>query len=102
MFLVFFLSGIPLDPDMLGTGPDNVFGEVSENVGFAITFGGVMIFAILLPTLARVMVFHRLARAVVNSLAITGTRNFAQVAQALDSSPRLGEGLADAFDLGDF
>jgi uncharacterized membrane protein YjgN (DUF898 family) len=102
MFLVFFLNGIPLDPDVLGTGPDNVFGEVSENVQFAVTFGVVMIFAILLPTLGRVMVFHRLARAVVNSLAITGTRDFAQVTQALDSSPRLGEGLADAFDLGDF
>lgn len=102
MFLVFFLNSIPLDPDVLGTGPDNVFGEISENAQFAITFGAVMIFAILLPTLGRVMVFHRLARAVVNSLSITGTRNFARVAQALDSSPRLGEGLADAFDLGDF
>jgi len=102
IFLVFVLYGIPLDPDLVGTGPDNVFGEFSENARFAVTFGGVMIFAILLPTLGRVMVFHRLARAVVNGLAITGTRNFAQVAQALDSSPRLGEGLADAFDLGDF
>jgi len=61
-----------------------------------------MIIAILLQTLSRVMVFHRLARAVVSSLAITGARDFSQVTQALDSSPRLGEGLADAFDLGDF
>ena len=79
-----------------------VMGELDESARFLVIFGSMMTMAIVLQTLSRVMVFHRLARAVVASLAITGTQDFSQVTQALDSSPRLGEGLADAFDLGDF
>jgi len=100
--MAFVLNGIALDPDAIGSGPADIFGGLDENAKFVVVFGIVMVVAVLLQTLGRVMVFHRLARAVVTSLAITGTQNFEQVGQALDSAPRFGEGLADAFDLGDF
>lgn len=102
MMLALVLNGVPLDPDMVGTGIGDILGELDQSAQGLVVFGFVMIVAILLQTLSRVMVFHRMARAVVSSLALTGAQDFSQVAQALDSSPRLGEGLADAFDLGDF
>ncbi len=102
MLLALVLNGVPLDPDMVGTGMGDILGELDQNVQGLVVFGLVMIVAILLQTLSRVMVFHRLARAVVSTLALTGAQDFSKVTQALDSSPRLGEGLADAFDLGDF
>lgn len=95
-------SGVPMDPDMVGGGMGDIMGELDEDVQTLVVFGITMIIAILLQTLARVMIFHRIARAVVTSLALTGTQDFSRVTQAIDSSPRLGEGLADAFDLGDF
>lgn len=69
--------------------------------------GGVVLlfmflFAIGSHVMNRVLVFHRMAHAVVTSLVITGGQDFSQVAQALDEAPKVGEGLADAFDLGDF
>lgn len=102
MMLALVANGTPLDPDMVGIGMGEILGELDENTQFYVIFGFMMIITILLQTLSRVMVFHRLARAVVSSLALTGAQDFSRVAQALDSSPRLGEGLADAFDLGDF
>ncbi len=53
-------------------------------------------------TLSRVLVFHRLVHAVVGSMAISGEYDFEAVAQAVDTAPKRGEGLADAFDLGNF
>lgn len=102
MMLALVASGVPLDPDMVGVGMGEIMEELDEDAQFFVIFGFMMTIAILLQTLSRVMVFHRLARAVVSSLVLTGTQDFGQVTQALDSSPRLGEGLADAFDLGDF
>lgn len=102
MLLALVFNGVPLDPDMVGIGIGDILGELDQNLQGLVVFGLVMIVAILLQTLSRVMVFHRLARAVVSTLAVTGTQDFSKVTQALDSSPRLGEGLADAFDLGDF
>lgn len=102
MMVALVASGVPLDPDMVGIGMGEIMEELGEDAQFFVIFGFMMTIAILLQTLSRVMVFHRLARAVVSSLVLTGTQDFSQVTQALDSSPRLGEGLADAFDLGDF
>ena len=102
MMVALIASGVPLDPDMVGIGFGEIMSELDENAQFFVIFGTMMTLTILLQTLGRVMVFHRLARAVVGSLALTGAQNFSQVTQALDTSPRLGEGLADAFDLGDF
>ena len=102
MLLALVANGVPLDPDMVGIGMGEIMDKLDEGARFLVIFGSMMTMAIVLQTLSRVMVFHRLARAVVASLAITGTQDFSQVTQALDSSPRLGEGLADAFDLGDF
>jgi uncharacterized membrane protein YjgN (DUF898 family) len=100
--LALVVNGVPLDPDMVGIGMGEILTELGEDARFFVTIGVMMTIAILLQTLSRVMVFHRLARAVVSSLALTGVQDFSQVTQALDASPRLGEGLADAFDLGDF
>jgi uncharacterized membrane protein YjgN (DUF898 family) len=100
--LTLVVNGVPLDFDMVGIGMGEILAELDEDAMFFVTFGTMMTMAILLQTLSRVMVFHRLARAVVNSLSLTGAQDFSQVTQALDASPRLGEGLADAFDLGDF
>jgi uncharacterized membrane protein YjgN (DUF898 family) len=68
--------------------------------GIILLFG--FVFAISSHVLNRVLIFHRMAHAVVTSLALTGTQDFSQVTRALDEAPKLGEGLADAFDLGDF
>lgn len=102
MMVALIASGVPLDPDMVGIGMAEITDELGEDAQFFVIFGFMMIVTILLQTLGRVMIFHRLARAVVSSLALTGAQDFSRVAQALDSSPRLGEGLADAFDMGDF
>lgn len=102
MILALVASGVPLDPDMVGIGMGEMMEELDDDAQFFVIFGITMTIAILLQTLSRVMVFHRLARAVVSTLALTGVQDFSQVTQALDSAPRLGEGLADAFDLGDF
>ncbi len=68
--------------------------------GIILLFG--FLFAVTSHVLNRVLIFHRMAHAVVTSLALTGTQDFSQVTRALDEAPKLGEGLADAFDLGDF
>lgn len=93
--LLFAVSGAPMDPDMLGAGLD-------EDLEALIPITIMVTILVVLQPLSRIMVFHRLARTVITSLALTGVQDFSQVTQALDSSPRLGEGLADAFDLGDF
>lgn len=102
MIIALLANGIPLDPDMVGIGMAEIMGELDEDSRFFVILGTVLTVAIVLQPLSRVMVFHRLAHAVVTTLALTGTQDFSRVTQALDSSPRLGEGLADAFDLGDF
>ncbi len=84
-----------VEPETLATGMDQQ------------RFGGLMLlffflFAIGSHVLNRVLVFHRMAHAVITSLALTGAQDFSRVTQALDEAPKLGEGLADAFDLGDF
>ena len=68
--------------------------------GIILLFG--FLFAVGSHVLNRVLIFHRMAGAVVTSLTLTGTQDFSQVTRALDEAPKLGEGLADAFDLGDF
>jgi uncharacterized membrane protein YjgN (DUF898 family) len=102
MMLALAANGVPLDPDMVGIGMGEILDDLDEQTQSYVMFGVMMIVAILLQTLSRVMVFHRLAKSVVPGLALTGARDFSQVTQALDASPRLGEGLADALDLGDF
>jgi uncharacterized membrane protein YjgN (DUF898 family) len=84
-----------VDPEMIAAGMDQ------QRLGGVILLFG-FLFAVGSHVLNRVFVFHRMAHAVVTSLALTGTQDFSQVTQALDEAPKLGEGLADAFDLGDF
>ncbi|HSG95379.1 MAG TPA: hypothetical protein VLA28_07650, partial [Afifellaceae bacterium] len=84
-----------IDPETIAAGMDE------QRFG-AVIMLFVFIFAVGSHVLNRVLVFHRMAHAVVTSLALTGTQDFSQVAQALDEAPKVGEGLADAFDLGDF
>ncbi len=95
-------NGVALDPETMGFGMSEIMAELDEDSRFLVIFGTVLILALVLQTLSRVMVFHRLARAVVNTLALNGAADFSRITQALDSAPRTGEGLADAFDLGDF
>jgi len=84
-----------IDPETIVAGMD------SERLGGVIMLL-VFLFAVGSHVVNRVLVFHRMAHAVVTSLAISGHQDFSQVAQALDEAPKVGEGLADAFDLGDF
>lgn len=86
---------------MAGADSDEVVREImtsSQWVPLAIGFSVVF----LVGVLSRVMVFHRMAHAVVSTLGVTGSQDLSQVSQALDTAPSRGEGLADAFDLGDF
>jgi len=84
-----------IDPETVMAGMDH------ERLG-AVVMLLFFLFAIGSHVVNRVLVFHRMAHAVVTSLAISGTQDFSQVTQALDEAPKVGEGLADAFDLGDF
>jgi uncharacterized membrane protein YjgN (DUF898 family) len=84
-----------IDPEYIVAGMDE------QRLGGVILLF-VFLFAIASHVMNRVLVFHRMAYAVVTSLAITGGQDFTEVAQALDKAPKVGEGLADAFDLGDF
>ncbi|MDH3231259.1 MAG: YjgN family protein [Alphaproteobacteria bacterium] len=84
-----------VDPETIAAGMDQ-----QRIAAVFVLFG--FIFAVGSHVLNRVLVFHRMAHAVVTSLALSGTQDFSKVAQALDEAPKLGEGLADAFDLGDF
>jgi uncharacterized membrane protein YjgN (DUF898 family) len=84
-----------VDADTLVAGMDQ------QRVG-AVIMLFFFVFAVGSHVLNRVLLFHRMAHAVVTSLALTGTQDFSQVTRALDEAPKLGEGLADAFDLGDF
>lgn len=91
---VLWAKDFPMDLDMLP------YAMEAAKDWFPIAVTVTMIFAI--GVMSRVLVFHRMARAVVSTLAIAGAENFATVAQSLDRAPTYGEGLADAFDLGDF
>lgn len=90
----FLGAGTSMDPEMMEealTGAGSVL-PIVLGLGMFFLFG----------VLARVMIFHRMARAVVSSMAIAGASDLSGVTQALDAAPATGEGLADAFDLGDF
>lgn len=86
--------GSSLDPDTI---EETLIG-VGSALPLALGLGG----AFLLGVLSRVMIFHRMAHAVVTSMAIKGAGDLSTVTQALGTAPSAGEGLADAFDLGDF
>ncbi len=102
MVLSFIASGFPMDPELIDywfeTNAAEMDPDLVGTVAVVVTFFLMFVFQVL----GRILVFHRLARAVVASLTLTGAQDFSQVAQALDTAPRAGEGLADAFDLGDF
>lgn len=94
-------SGLGADPEIMTADPDSVLRDIMTSfdwlplaIGFSTVF--------LVGVLSRVMVFHRMAHAVVSTLGVTGSQDLSQVSQALDTAPKRGEGLADAFDLGDF
>lgn len=87
-------AGGAMDPDMVEEALTGAGSLLPMILGFGLIF--------LLGVLARVMIFHRMARAVVSSMAIAGAGDLSTVTQALDAAPASGEGLADAFDLGDF
>jgi len=91
---VLWATDFPMEVDMLPYALEDAQDWLP--IAVAVT----MIFAI--GVMSRVLVFHRMARAVVTTLSIAGAANLAAVAQSLDSGPKQGEGLADAFDLGDF
>lgn len=90
----FLGAGVSMDP---GTMEEALTGAGSL-LPLVLAFG--LIF--MLGVLSRVMIFHRMARAVVSSMAIAGAGDLSMVTQALGTAPKAGEGLADAFDLGDF
>ena len=82
--------------------PETIVAGMDQERFAAVIMLFAFIFAVGSHVLNRVLVFHRMAHAVVTSLALTGVQDFSQVTQALDEAPKMGEGLADAFDLGDF
>ncbi len=51
---------------------------------------------------AIVMVLHRMAGLVCRSFTVVGNQDFESLRQTTADQPRFGEGLADAFDVGDF
>lgn len=101
-FVAVLANIVSMSADVIQGGTDEVLRNMDEQtmtLVFVATGLGMMV---VMQTLGRVMVFHRLAHAVVTTLALTGDQDFRQVAQALDTAPSTGEGLADAFDLGNF
>ncbi len=97
-FVAMLSAGAGMDPAAVERGMEA--GSFDPDGPMPLIMG--LVFVIVMGTLSRVMVFHRLVHAVVTSLSISGEQDFAAVAQAVDSAPTRGEGLADAFDLGDF
>lgn len=60
----------------------------------------IVVFALILPPLAVMMVTHRLFGLFLGRLAIQGEPDFAAIAQSDHSAPGSGEGLADTLGLG--
>lgn len=82
--------------------PETVMAGIDEQRFAAVVMLLFFLYGIGAHVVSRVFLFHRMARAVVTSLALVGEQDFSQITQALDEAPSVGEGLADAFDLGDF
>ena len=71
--------------------------------GPTVMLGYVVAFAIAMPVIGALrMLFlvHPLVREVVGTTSIIGEEDYAAIAQSRQSSPRRGEGLADALDVG--
>lgn len=82
--------------------PDTIMAGIDPQRFVAIIVLFFFLFSIGSHVVSRVFLFHRMAHAVVTTLALVGHQDFSQITQALDEAPSIGEGLADAFDLGDF
>ena len=73
--------------------------------GPMVVLGYVVAFAIALPVVAALrMLFlvHPLVREIAGTTSIIGEEDYSAIAQSRQSSPRRGEGLADALDVGAF
>lgn len=101
-FAAFLAKAAAMSPNLLEQGPEALLAGMDEQTTMIVFFAIGLSAMVLMQTVARVMVFHRLARTVVTTLTLTGSQDFSLVAQALDTAPATGEGLADAFDLGNF
>ena len=101
-FAALLAKAAAMSPEAIEQGPEALFGGIDGQTAVVVYFAVGLSAMVLMQTLGRVMVFHRLARSVVTTLALTGSQDFSRVAQALDTAPSTGEGLADAFDLGNF
>ena len=74
-----------------------------DDPGPVVVLGYVVAFAIAMPVIAALrMLFlvHPLMRAIVGTTSIIGEEDYAAIAQSRQPSPRRGEGLADALDVG--
>ncbi len=60
----------------------------------------VLIVSVVLSVLQLVLLIHPMTRMVCLSLTVTGTEDFAAIAQSQQYAPARGEGLADALDVG--
>ena len=76
-------------------------GEVagSESWPFVLLLA-VLIVSVVLSVLQLVLLVHPMTRMVCHSLTVTGTEDFAAIAQSQQYAPARGEGLADALDVG--
>ena len=73
--------------------------------GSMVVLGYVVAFAIALPVISALrMLFlvHPLVREITDTTSIIGEEDYAAIAQSRQPSPRRGEGLADALDVGAF
>jgi uncharacterized membrane protein YjgN (DUF898 family) len=61
-----------------------------------------LVFAVIMPPLAAMMVVHRLFALYAERLSVQGEPDFERIAQSARTTPGSGEGLADAFDVGGF
>lgn len=89
--------------EAMTSGDEAALESVSETVGpYFVLVLLVLIFVIGIAfSAARLAVFvHPMLRRLAHSLSIVGTEDFEAILQSQQARPRRGEGLADAFDVG--
>ncbi len=85
-----------------GAGGAGPFANVDRLMGAATGAAALIVLLLIMGILNTMMVTHRLLRAICRSLTVVGEQDFAAIAQSRLAAPGRGEGLADAFDVGDF
>jgi len=90
--------------EALGTAMSEQAGTAGPVVGNEtwpfVLLVAVLIVSVMLSVLQLVLLIHPMTRMVCMSLTVTGSEDFAAIAQSQQYAPARGEGLADALDVG--